>query len=44
MFNDFDKKVKSLKSRAVEKGFIKEEDWQIIMKNLEGQKEQQTPS
>ena len=39
MFNDFDKKVKSLKSRAVEKGFIKEEDWQAIMKNLEGQKE-----
>jgi hypothetical protein len=44
MFNDFDKKVKSLKSRAVEKGFIKEEDWQAIMKNLEEQKEQQTPS
>ncbi|MGD0645595.1 MAG: hypothetical protein ABSA75_11885 [Candidatus Bathyarchaeia archaeon] len=44
MFTDFDKKVKSLKNRAVEKGFIKEEDWQSIIKNLEEQKEQQTPS
>lgn len=36
MFDDLDKKVKSLKSRAVEKGFIKEEYWQAIIKNLEG--------
>ena len=40
MFTDLDKKVKSMKNRAVEKGFIKEEDWQAIMKNLEEQKEQ----
>jgi hypothetical protein len=40
MFTDFDKKVKSMKSRAVGKGFLKEEDWQAIMKNLEEQKEQ----
>jgi len=44
MFTDFDKKVKSLKNRAVEKGFIKEEDWQAIMKGLEEQKEHETPS
>jgi hypothetical protein len=40
MFTDLDKKVKSMKNRAVAKGFIKEEDWQAIMKNLEEQKEQ----
>ena len=40
MFTDLDKKVKSMKNRAVEKGFIKEEDWQAMMKNLEEQKEQ----
>ncbi len=40
MFTDIDKKVKSMKNRAVGKGFIKEEDWQAIMKNLEEQKEQ----
>jgi hypothetical protein len=40
MFTDLDKKVKSMKNRAVEKGFIKEEDWQAFMKNLEEQKEQ----
>src|SRR5208283_2922227 len=40
MFTDLDKKVKSMKNRAVEKGFLKEEDWQAIMKNLEEQKEQ----
>ena len=40
MFTDLDKKVKNMKNRAVEKGFIKEEDWQAIMKNLEEQKEQ----
>jgi hypothetical protein len=40
MFTDLDKKVKNMKSRAVEKGFIKEEDWQAFMKNLEEQKEQ----
>ena len=39
MFTDISKKIKSLKSRAVEKGFVKEEEWQVIMKNLEGQKE-----
>ena len=40
MFTDLDKKVKSMKNRAVEKGFIKEEEWQAMMKNLEEQKEQ----
>jgi hypothetical protein len=40
MFADVDKKVKSMKNRAVEKGFLKEEDWQAIMKKLEEQKEQ----
>ena len=40
MFTDLDKKVKSMKNRAVEKGFLKEEDWQAIMKKLEEQKEQ----
>jgi hypothetical protein len=40
MFADVDKKVKSMKNRAVEKGFLKEEDWQAIMKKLEAQKEQ----
>ena len=40
MFADVDKKVKSMKNRAVEKGFLKEEDWQAIMKNLEDMKEQ----
>ena len=40
MFTDLDKKVKSMKNRAVEKSFIKEEDWQAIMKNLEERKEQ----
>lgn len=40
MFTDLDKKVKSMKNRAVEKGFIKEEDWQAFMKNLEEEKEQ----
>ncbi len=40
MVTDLDKKVKSMKNRAVKKGFIKEEDWQAIMKNLEEQKEQ----
>ena len=40
MFTDLEKKVKNMKSRAVEKGFVKEEDWQAIMKNLEEQKEQ----
>jgi hypothetical protein len=44
MFTDLDKKVKSMKNRAVEKGFIKEEEWQAMMKNLEEQKEQKTPS
>ena len=40
MFTDLEKKAKSLKNRAVEKGFLKEEDWQAIMKKLEEQKEQ----
>jgi hypothetical protein len=40
MVTDLDKKVKSMKNRAVKKAFIKEEDWQAIMKNLEEQKEQ----
>jgi hypothetical protein len=40
MLTDMDRKVKSLKNRAVAKGFIKEEDWQALMKNLEEQKEQ----
>jgi len=40
MITDLDKKVKTMKNRAVEKGFIKEEDWQTMMKNLEEQKEQ----
>jgi hypothetical protein len=40
MFTEIDKKVKSMKNRAVEKGFLKEEDWQAIMKKLEEQKEQ----
>ena len=39
MFAELEKKVKNMKSRAVEKGFIKEEDWENIMKNLEEQKE-----
>ncbi len=39
MVAELDKKVKNMKNQAVEKGFIKEEDWQAIMKNLE-QKEQ----
>jgi hypothetical protein len=29
-----------MKNRAVKKGFIKDEDWQAIMKNLEEPKEQ----
>ena len=40
MVTDLEKKAKRMKSRAVEKGFIKEEDWQAIMKSLEEQKEQ----
>jgi hypothetical protein len=40
MVADLDKKVKSMKSQAITKGFIKEEDWQQIIKNLEEQKEQ----
>jgi hypothetical protein len=40
MFADVDKKVKTMKNRAVGKGFLKEEDWQAIMKKLEEQKEQ----
>src|SRR5208283_244108 len=40
MFTELDKKVKNMKNRAVEKGFLKEEDWQALMKNLEEQKEQ----
>jgi len=44
MFTDLDKKVKSMKNCAVKKGFIKEEEWQAMMKNLEEQKEQKTPS
>ena len=40
MFTEIDKKVKSMKNRAVEKGFLKEEDWQALMKNLEEEKEQ----
>ena len=40
MFADVDKKIKSMKNRAVEKGFVKEEDWLAMMKNLEEQKEQ----
>jgi hypothetical protein len=40
MVADLDKKVKSMKNRAVKKGFIKDEDWQAIMKNLEEPKEQ----
>ena len=40
MFTDLDKKVKNMKNQAVEKGLIKEEDWETIMKNLEEQKEQ----
>lgn len=35
IIGDYEKKVKSLKTAAVEKGFIKEEDWQAMMKNLE---------
>ena len=37
---DLDKKGKNMKSQAIKKGFIKEEDWQQIIKNLEEQKEQ----
>jgi len=40
MVTDMDKKVKNMKNRAVAKGFIKEEDWQALMKKLEEQKEQ----
>jgi len=40
MVTDLENKIKNLKSRAVKKGFIKEEDWEAIMKNLEEQKEQ----
>jgi len=40
MVADLDKKVKNMKSQAITKGFIKEEDWQQIIKNLEEQKEQ----
>ena len=40
MLTDMDKKVKNMKNRAVAKGFIKEEDWRSLMKNLEEQKEQ----
>jgi hypothetical protein len=40
MITDFDKKVKSLKSRTIAKGFMNEEFWEGIMKNLEEQKEQ----
>jgi hypothetical protein len=35
MFTDISEKVKSLKNRAVKKGFLKEEEWQGIVKNLE---------
>jgi hypothetical protein len=40
MITDFDKKVKSLKSRMIAKGFMNEEFWEGLMKNLEEQKEQ----
>ena len=40
MVTDLEKKIKNMESRAVKKGFIKEEDWEAIMKNLEEQKEQ----
>ena len=41
---DYSKKAKSLKTRAVQKGSVKEKDWEALMKNLEEQKEEQTTS
>ncbi len=40
MVTELNNKVKNMKNRAVQKGFLKEEDWQAFMKNLEEQKEQ----
>jgi len=40
MVANLDKKAKNMKTQAITKGFIKEEDWQQIIKNLEEQKEQ----
>jgi hypothetical protein len=34
MFASLEKKVKAMKNQAVKNGFIKEEDWQAIVKNL----------
>ena len=37
---DLNKKARNMKSQAVQKGFVKEEEWQNIMNNLEEKKEQ----
>lgn len=44
MFADFEKKVKGLRSRAVQKGLVKKNEWQTIMKSLGLKKEEETPS
>jgi hypothetical protein len=44
MFADFEKKVRGLRSRAVQKGLVKKNDWKAMMKSLGLKKDEETPS
>lgn len=44
MFAELEKNVKSLRNRAFQKGLVKKDDWQAMMKNLGLKKDEETPS
>jgi hypothetical protein len=44
MFLDYEKKTRSLRSRAVQKGFVDKEEWQVMMKNLGIKKNEEASS
>ncbi len=44
MFADLEKNVKSLRNYAIQKGLVKKEEWQAMMKNLGIKKDEETSS
>ena len=44
LFLDYEKRSKSLKSRAVQKGFVDKKEWLSMMKNLGIKKDEETSS
>jgi hypothetical protein len=44
MFLEYEKKTKSLRSRAVQKGFVDKKEWQNMMKNLGIKKDEEASS